>query len=864
MLIGSDPTTVTPANSSMVVGATPVQYTATGTYTDGTTQNLTSSVTWSSLTPTVASITSGGLVTPVAKGSTTIQATSGSITGSTGLTVTTALVSIAVTPANPSIAKGRTQSFTATGTYSDNSTQNLTSSVTWSSGTTTVATITSAGVATAAGTGTSTIQATSGSISGSTVLTVTPAVLVSIAVTPANSSLVAGSTPVQYTATGTYSDSTTQNLTSSVTWASTTATVASVSTGGLVTPLLAGTTNIQATSGAIVGTTGLTVTTSAGAGLPSGLVGYWKFSEGSGTTAADSSGNGYTATLVNGITWTTGKVGGAITANGTNQYVSIPAINFSATPSVTVAAWVNRTYSKSGTHTLFENSTNYNLTTTGFGFFPDDPDCSGIMDGINGNVGFSINCFAQPTSGAWHHIVAIYDKSQAGNVQTTLYIDGVLQTPTQNYSTAANTNDFGTNPMYLFARGGTKEFCAGMISDLQIYNRHLTAAEVQQIYTVGAATLVSIAVAPANPSIAKGLTQTFVATGTYSDGTTQNLTSSATWSSGTTSVATLTGSVATAVGTGTSTIQATSGSISGSTVLTVTPATLVSIAVTPANSSMVVGATPVQYTATGTYTDGTTQNLTSSVTWSSLTTTVASITSGGLVTPVAKGTTTIQATSGSITGSTGLTVTTALVSIAVTPANPSIAKGRTQAFTATGTYSDNSTQNITSSVTWSSGTTTVATITSGGVATAVGTGTSTIQATSGSISGSTVLTVTPADSRFDRRHSGKLFRGRRLDPGAVHRDRHVQRQHHTKSHQLRDLDFHYTHGSFGQQHRHRHASACRHHQHSSHLRHHHRYHWLDRHQSGLEQPGSRRPGGFWRLRRLHQANFLFQPQRSQW
>ena len=64
---------------------------------------------------------------------------------STVLTVTAAtLQSIAVTPANPSIAKGATQQFTATGTFSDNSTQNLTAQVTWASATTTVATITPA------------------------------------------------------------------------------------------------------------------------------------------------------------------------------------------------------------------------------------------------------------------------------------------------------------------------------------------------------------------------------------------------------------------------------------------------------------------------------------------------------------------------------------------------------------------------------------------------------------------------------------------------------------------------------------------------------------------------------------------------
>jgi uncharacterized protein YjdB len=89
------------------------------------------------------------------------------------LTVTAAtLQSIAVTPASPSIAKGLTEQFTATGTYSDNSTQNLTSQVTWSSGTTSTATITAGGLATAAAAGTSTISATSGAIVGSTLLTV--------------------------------------------------------------------------------------------------------------------------------------------------------------------------------------------------------------------------------------------------------------------------------------------------------------------------------------------------------------------------------------------------------------------------------------------------------------------------------------------------------------------------------------------------------------------------------------------------------------------------------------------------------------------------------------------------------------------
>jgi hypothetical protein len=87
----------------------------------------------------------------------------------------TALTSIAVTPAKPSITVGTNQQFTATGTYSDNSTQNLTNSVTWSSSNTSVSTITTGGFVIATTTGSTTITATSGSISGTTTLTATAA-----------------------------------------------------------------------------------------------------------------------------------------------------------------------------------------------------------------------------------------------------------------------------------------------------------------------------------------------------------------------------------------------------------------------------------------------------------------------------------------------------------------------------------------------------------------------------------------------------------------------------------------------------------------------------------------------------------------
>ena len=262
---------VTPMNSSIAIGTT-AQFTAIGTYSDNSTRDLTTSVTWSSSAKSVALISnavrSKGKATLVAVGTTTITAKSGRISGSTPLTVAPpTLVSITIRPPNPSIILGMTEQFTATGTYSDNSTQDITTSVTWTSSAVSVATISNAagstGGAASKDVGTTTITATSANISGSTILTVTPVTLVSITVTPANPSAVLGTTE-QFAATGTYSDNSTQDITTSVTWGSSASSVATISNAagsiGKATAVAAGTTTITATSATISGSTILTVT----------------------------------------------------------------------------------------------------------------------------------------------------------------------------------------------------------------------------------------------------------------------------------------------------------------------------------------------------------------------------------------------------------------------------------------------------------------------------------------------------------------------------------------------------------------------------------------------------------------------------
>jgi N-acetylneuraminic acid mutarotase len=169
--------------------------------------------------------------------------------------------------------------------------------------------------------------------------------------------------------------------------------------------------------------------------------------------------------------------------------------------------------------------------------------------------------------------------------------------------------------------------------------------------------LATITVSPANPTIQVGATEGFSALGTFTDGSTLDLTASLSWQSSAVSVATVnsTTGAAKAIAVGAATISATSGSVSGSATLTVIPAALQTITVTPNPFTTGVGIAR-KLTATGTYSDGTTADLTSAAVWSTSKPSVATV-SGGIVTGVALGSTTITATVGSVSGTSALSVT---------------------------------------------------------------------------------------------------------------------------------------------------------------------------------------------------------------
>ena len=295
---------VSPGTASITAGATQ-QFAATATYSDGSTANVTSSATWAATTQSVATVNTSGLAQAVAAGSTKVTATVSGMSGSATLTVAPSLSSITVSPANPSAAIGATQQFSATAKYSDGSTGNVSSTVTWTSATTSVATISSSGLATAVATGSSVITAAIGGISGTSSLTVTPQVA-SIAITPATVGTYVGDTD-QFTATATYSNGSTGNVTSTATWTSATSSVATINASGLATGVAAGTSVVTASLGGVTSAAitlsvqAKTVTSIAVA--PSTASTYTTDTEQFSATATYNDGS--TASVTSTATWTT-------------------------------------------------------------------------------------------------------------------------------------------------------------------------------------------------------------------------------------------------------------------------------------------------------------------------------------------------------------------------------------------------------------------------------------------------------------------------------------------------------------------------------------------------------------------------------
>lgn len=817
---------VTPSAASLAKGST-LQYTATATFSDNSTSNVTTMATWASSSTAVATISNAagtrGLATAVNTGTSIISATLQGVSGSTGLTVTAATLSrIDVTPSMPSIAKGTTQQFTATGVFTDSSTQNLTSTVTWSSSATTVASISndaaSKGLASGLGVGSSTISATAGTITGSTQLTVTAATLVSLQVTPSNASVAKGVTQ-QFSATGTYTDQSTQDLTASVVWASSAETVATVSnaagSSGLASTLAEGTTRISAALNDISNAVDFTVTaavlsrievTPSAPTIPAGVTqqfaatgvytdgstmdftatATWASSDVTVLEVSNSDGQRglAAAKVVGGATLSAATMGITGSTEVTVSNATLTAIQVTP-PNRSLAKGFSLQYTATGTFS--DNSTRDVTTQVTWASSNSAAATISNAEGSRGlatatttpgstNITASAGAVAGSTSltvtNATLSSVAITPANRTNvpkGISAFYKATGTFSdSTTQDLSEQADWSSSNTAVITVSNAPGSKGFGTAVdrgttTITAAVRNAAITGAVTGTTNTtVVDAGLTRIAVTPPTATAAKGTTQQFTATGTYTDNSTQDITASVTWTSSSTATATISNAnankgLATAVAVGTTSVSAALGSVSGMATFEVTAATLVSLDVTPKAATVAAGRSQ-QYAAVGTYTDGSTQTLTNSVTWSSDNTAVATISnadgSRGLASSTAQGTAQIKATSGTVESTAvPLTVSNAVpVSIAVTPAAQTIGNKTSLQFVATETFSDGSSSDQTAAVTWTSSNTTLVDISnaagSKGLATAKAQGTVTITATDASvtpnITASTTLTVGPA------------------------------------------------------------------------------------------------------------------------
>jgi len=252
---------VLPASASAPVGGS-VQFVAvpldsTGTALGGRV------IAWASSNTSVASVNDGGLATGLAAGSATISATSEGHSGTAAFTVsavTVPVASVTVSPPSASVPAGQTVQLTAT--PKDAGGNALTGrTITWTSGTPSVATVSTGGLVRGVAAGSATITATSEGKSGTSAVTVTAVTVpvATVSVSPPSATVFVSQT-LQLTATP--KDAGGNTLTGrTITWGSSSSSVATVSSSGLVSGVATGSATITATSEGKSGTAAITVST---------------------------------------------------------------------------------------------------------------------------------------------------------------------------------------------------------------------------------------------------------------------------------------------------------------------------------------------------------------------------------------------------------------------------------------------------------------------------------------------------------------------------------------------------------------------------------------------------------------------------
>ncbi|MHC4602581.1 MAG: LamG-like jellyroll fold domain-containing protein, partial [Planctomycetota bacterium] len=209
------------------------------------------------------------------------------------------------------------------------------------------------------------------------------------------------------------------------------------------------------------------------------LISKWMFDQGEGTIAYDSAGTNHG--LIQGATWTTGQIDGALSFDGVDDYVNFgdpieESLDFGASDSFSISAWVkpiggisivnkiripNATFEEGYFIRIRNNQTQFYIEDTG-----------GADPTITGNTTLEDD--------NWYHVAAVRDTTED---KLYVYVDGSSDaTPVTDTTTTtlATTQDFwiGRMPYYNY-------YFNGKIDDVRIYNRALSEEEILEVYRSG-------------------------------------------------------------------------------------------------------------------------------------------------------------------------------------------------------------------------------------------------------------------------------------------------------------------------------------------------------------------------------------------
>jgi uncharacterized protein YjdB len=583
--------TVSPSTATIAVGAS-LTLKAQANYSDGSSVDVTGTAVWSSDTPTVATVATGA-VSGVSAGNASITASFGGQTGTCALTVSPlTLLSITISPANPSVAMGSTLAFTATGTYAGGGTRDITGSVLWATGDATIASISNAtgtnGVATPIAVGTTTVTATLSGVTGTTNITVTTAKVTGITVSP-NPLNLQTTQRGNVTAKATYSDGTSLDVTTSCTWTTADTTIATVSNAsgaqGQVVAVAAGSTNVTCTFGGATGTGSIVITSPTAVSITvSPIAPTCKVGDTLNFAAVEIDSAGGSTNVTRMATWTTSPAGILTPGMRPGQFTC------TAAGTATVTA----------TNGAVSGSTTVTVTAAVITSLQVDPVAASIAVG----------------STQQFQAVALYSDG------TSATVTGMATWTSSNTTVAGITTGGGRGP-----GGGMGGLATALAAGTTTITATYSGFSATAVLTVTSAVPVSISINPASDSVAAGSKVNYSATAIYSDGTSKDVTQLATWTSSNTAAAQVsdargTKGQATTLAAGATTITATWSGLSGTASLTVTAATISSIQVTPFTDSVAIG-TPVQYRAVAIYSDGTSSDVTNAATWLSSSSSVA-------------------------------------------------------------------------------------------------------------------------------------------------------------------------------------------------------------------------------------------------